>query len=1058
MKQLYSKTFINWLSSAFVLLLMLGPGSLITLAQSSEVIYNGPISITKGGTYSGNWRSLDSRIPAISIETSEPVTIENSNIQSAGILIRAHYQNNDVTIRNTRGLALTPTIDNVRQGRFFDANNFKNAHLEHNYMEQTSGIYLANYVGDKSARQSIKVLYNQARNIDGRTRNGGKEHVQFLQFNGVQGIRGVEVAWNEVVNTPNKSYVEDNINLYKSNGTSDSPILIHNNYIQGGYPVPATATNHSGGGILLGDGDPSFLAESSGFVKCHNNQVVSMLNYGIAVANGHDIEIYNNRVVSSGYVDGQYLQSSNVGIYTWNSTSSNDTDAYYFNISAHDNQIGYVKKGNWEDRNDTWFRNIHYNKNNTSLPNPITPQTEQAEWTFWLEKVKNQNITPGLIVKAPTPAPNVAPSIALTAPTNNLALPLGQTQLLTATASDSDGSVQKVEFFQGSAKLGEVSTAPYQLNWTAATAGTVAFTARATDNAGATTTSAPVTITVNPAPEPAPAPAPTPTPILAPAPVAPANAAFYRGININGNALTLDGNKWEASGSAANVNIAGEYFSNQNVTLNPSTDAERTQMIRSSIGSRNAGIEFSNVSSGNYFVYLYIWEDNFSMRFNVSVQGQLVQSDVISGLAGSWTRLGPYAAAVTNGQLTINATGTDNANISGVELWKSILAPAPAPAPTPAPNVAPSIALTAPTNNLALPLGQTQLLTATASDSDGSVQKVEFFQGSAKLGEVSTAPYQLNWTAATAGTVAFTARATDNAGATTTSAPVTITVNPAPEPAPAPAPTPTPAPAPAPAPTPAPAPAIAQLYRAININGGAITLDGNKWEASTGATNLQISGTLFSNQNVKLRSNPDATRAQMIRSSVGGRNVKVQLANVPNGVYSIYVYVWEDNKPERYSLALNNKTVLTNYNSGTAGNWDKIGPLAVTVSDGFIQLASSGGDANISGIEVWTAPGSTPAPSSTPTTLATTNSVSTQSFPNPFEDVVTIQTQLKTAETMNVALFNQVGRLIQKRSINFSAGVAQSSIDMSSLNLPTGRYYLMFMSGSLSGKTIKLTK
>ncbi|SMB92714.1 hypothetical protein SAMN00120144_3658 [Hymenobacter roseosalivarius DSM 11622] len=925
-------------------------------------------------------------------------------------------------------------MDNVRQGRFIDANNFKNVHLEHNFMEQTSGIYLAAYTGDKSANQTIKVLYNQARNIDGRYRNGGKEQVQFVQFNGLRGLRGVEIAWNEIVNTPNNSTVEDNFNFYKSNGTADSPFLVHDNYIKGAYPIPATADVFSGGGIMLGDGDPTYLEEASGFIKCYNNQVVGVSNYGIAVSNGHDIEIYNNRVVSSSYIDGQYIGAANVGIFTWNSAGGSiDTDAFFFNISAHDNQIGYVNKGGWESRNDTWFRNIHYNKNNVALPNPVTAQTEQAEWTYWLEKTKNRNVTPGLIVAAP-PAPNVAPSIALTAPTSSLTLTVGQSQLLTATASDADGSVQKVEFFQGSAKLGEVTAAPYQLNWTASTAGSFALTARATDNAGAATTTAAVSITVNPASA------------LAPAPVAPINAAFYRAININGEAITLDGNKWEANTSAVNVRIDGEPYSNQNVVLNPSTDAVRTQMIRSSIGSQNASIEFSNVSNGNYFVYLYTWEDNFSMRFNVSVQGQLVQSDVISGSAGSWTRLGPYVAAVTNGQISIGATGTDNANISGVELWKSTIAPAPAP------NVAPSIALTAPTSSLTLTVGQSQLLTATASDADGSVQKVEFFQGSAKLGEVTAAPYQLNWTASTAGSFALTARATDNAGAATTTAAVSITVNPAPA-------APAPAPAPAPVPAPTPAPTVAQLYRAINMNGGAITLDGNKWEASNGAANLQISGTLFSNQNVKLRSNPDDIRAQMIRSSVGSRNVKVQLANVPNGVYSVYVYVWEDNKPERFSLALNNKTVLTNYNSGTAGNWDKIGPLAVTVSDGMIQLTSTGGDANISGLEVWTAPGSAPAQSNTPpNTVATINSVSTQSFPNPFEDVVIIQTQLKKAETMNVALFNQVGRLIQKRSISFSAGVAQSSIDMSTLNLPSGRYYLMFISGSLSGKTIKLTK
>jgi uncharacterized protein (DUF2141 family) len=196
----------------------------------------------------------------------------------------------------------------------------------------------------------------------------------------------------------------------------------------------------------------------------------------------------------------------------------------------------------------------------------------------------------------------------------------------------------------------------------------------------------------------------------------------------------------------------------------------------------------------------------------------------------------------------------------------------------------------------------------------------------------------------------------------------------------------------------------------------------------------------------------------MIRSSVSGRNVKVQFTNLPNGAYNVYVYVWEDNKSERFSLSLNNKTVLNNYTSGSAGNWDKVGPLTATVTDGTIRLASTGGEANISGIEIWNAPANAPSTVNAPSQPIATNTVSAQTFPNPFEDVVTITTQLKAAETMNVALFNQVGRLIQRRNIHFNAGIAQSSIDMSSLNLPSGRYYLMFLSGSLTGKMLKLNK
>ena len=67
-------------------------------------------------------------------------------------------------------------------------------------------------------------------------------------------------------------------------------------------------------------------------------------------------------------------------------------------------------------------------------------------------------------------------------------------------------------------------------------------------------------------------------------------------------------------------------------------------------------------------------------------------------------------------------------------------------------------------------------LAATAADSDGSVARVEFFIGTTKLSEDTTAPYTGQWNVGSAGTYTVTARATDNAGTPTTSSPVTITV------------------------------------------------------------------------------------------------------------------------------------------------------------------------------------------------------------------------------------------------------------------------------------------
>jgi hypothetical protein len=99
----------------------------------------------------------------------------------------------------------------------------------------------------------------------------------------------------------------------------------------------------------------------------------------------------------------------------------------------------------------------------------------------------------------PAPPPNSPPTVGLTEPADGATYTAPATVSLAATASDTGGSVTKVEFFNGSTKLGEDTTAPYTFTWSGVPAGTYSLTARATDNAGATTTSAARSITVNPA-------------------------------------------------------------------------------------------------------------------------------------------------------------------------------------------------------------------------------------------------------------------------------------------------------------------------------------------------------------------------------------------------------------------------------------------------------------------------------------------------------------------------------------------------------------------------------
>jgi hypothetical protein len=86
--------------------------------------------------------------------------------------------------------------------------------------------------------------------------------------------------------------------------------------------------------------------------------------------------------------------------------------------------------------------------------------------------------------------------VAITSPADGTTYPRKPTIAITATASDADGTVTSVEFRDGTTLLGRDTSAPYSLSWRNVAAGNHVLTARATDNAGATTTSAPVGITV----------------------------------------------------------------------------------------------------------------------------------------------------------------------------------------------------------------------------------------------------------------------------------------------------------------------------------------------------------------------------------------------------------------------------------------------------------------------------------------------------------------------------------------------------------------------------------
>jgi RHS repeat-associated protein len=96
-----------------------------------------------------------------------------------------------------------------------------------------------------------------------------------------------------------------------------------------------------------------------------------------------------------------------------------------------------------------------------------------------------------------TGASNQPPTVSIKSPASGAVFNAPATVTLSATAADSDGTVAKVDFFQGATPIGTATSAPYSASVANLAAGSYSFTAVATDSSGAVTTSAAVAITVS---------------------------------------------------------------------------------------------------------------------------------------------------------------------------------------------------------------------------------------------------------------------------------------------------------------------------------------------------------------------------------------------------------------------------------------------------------------------------------------------------------------------------------------------------------------------------------
>jgi hypothetical protein len=389
-------------------------GKTATTAVNSsmgDIQWSGPITITQGGTYSGNWKSTTPGIAAVTIATTSPVIIQNSYMTSPSNLISDPIFGSNLTVKNVVAIGVNPNVLGLSNGVFVDAQSPALLDVESSYFENVLfGVLVRGYGGNADGTHTITILNNRGRNILGTVSDGkggylpGRTNWQWahaIQISNVNSVPGMQIAWNELINYPGQSLVNEVINIFDTSGTASSPLLVHDNFIQGAYPYNPTDLGYNGGGFSTDGTSSDTTATATAFNTIYNNQILGTVNVGVEIGTGHDNVAYNNRVISSGLLpDGTQIPSQNGGLSLYD-VYGNVQNGSMYNNNMYNNTVGWMcwaARCAWDGyRNDEYFpmNNGFYSTNQSISANPITLAMEANEYTTWLGKISSNGTAVG---------------------------------------------------------------------------------------------------------------------------------------------------------------------------------------------------------------------------------------------------------------------------------------------------------------------------------------------------------------------------------------------------------------------------------------------------------------------------------------------------------------------------------------------------------------------------------------------------------------------------------------------------------------------------------------
>lgn len=326
---------------------------------------------------------------------------------------------------------------------------------------------------------------------------------------------------------------------------------------------------------------------------------------------------------------------------------------------------------------------------------------------------------------------NSAPDVAITNPAGSVTVDAPATVLIEVTATDSDGMIAKVEFYSGTTKIGEDTTAPYSFTWSNVEEGTYTIHAIAIDDLYRSTKSGEAVINV------------TSTDgyikfngtgIGSPGSYGGSGATFHKALDGDANTFF--------DGPSANTQWVG-------LDLGAARMVKKVRYIpRDGWASRLVGGKIQGANAADFSDAEDLYTITETPTQDIFTTGRFENSTLYQ----YYRFLSPA-----------NGYG----NIAEIEFWGD---------PNDPVNLAPTCTLLAPLSNSTYAPGAFIIISASATDSDGTIDQVEFYANNILIGSDNSAPYSFSWQATGAGSYSITARAVDNAGVKKYSAPAVISV------------------------------------------------------------------------------------------------------------------------------------------------------------------------------------------------------------------------------------------------------------------------------------------